>query len=67
LRTERSVEKQFTEAQNRLDKEYHRRIRGEDKIGAAELDQAEASLRNYPIEKEVLENTSTLTPNGQFN
>jgi len=48
--------------QKRLGTEHHGRIRGEDKSGAAELDQAEAELKKLSLfEKEILKNTSALT------
>jgi hypothetical protein len=59
---EHSVEKQFTELkrgwQKNIAEEYEEKIR----VGAAELDQAEAELKKLSLfEKEMLKNTSALT------
>ena len=59
---EHSVEKQFTELkrgwQKNITEEYEEKI----KLGAAEIDQAEAELKKLSLfEKEMLKNTSALT------
>jgi hypothetical protein len=59
---EHSVEKQFTELKRGWERDIAEEYEEKMKLGAAELDQAEAELKKLSLfEKEMLKNTSALT------
>jgi hypothetical protein len=59
---EHSVEKQFTELKRGWERDIAEEYEEKIKLGAAELDQAEAELKKLSLfEKEMLKNTSALT------